>query len=412
MPRSGLAPVGQRRLDLRAQDRPHALGQMVARLGVEVDGVEHRAPDVVLGLRVGGVADAHGPRVLEAREVVERLLGQVGAPVDPVHDLQVARGRLGHVGDEVEEVVRLPVEAERVQAPERERRVADPREAVVPVALPAGRLGQRRGRCGDDRAGRRVGQALERERRALQVRAPRVVGELAAVEPVLPVVRGPDQALVGLLVGPRRRVLAPGQGGEHRLALLHHVPRGGARALDAEVEIRHEPQLQVDVLRLRQELVVVLAAVLPGRALAPVVERGLARQPDLHLAVDAADHAQQDMVGVVVGRRAAVRAGAVVLVVPRADEQHVAHDDPAPARAPARLQHHRARQVAPAGRHLDARRGEPEVAGVAVQQRAEHAGRVHARQAEPLDAAVGRDERGGLAVGEEAVVGDRGERAA
>ena len=52
------------------------------------------------------------------------------------------------------------------------------------------------------------------------------------------------------------------------------------------------------------------------------------------------------------------------------------------------------------------------MAGVAVEHRAEHARRVHPRQAEPLDVAVGRDERGRLAVRQERVVGDRGERAA
>ena len=241
----GLAPVRERRLDLGAEHRPDALGQRVARPRVQVQRVQHRAPDVVLGLRVGGVADADGPRVLVAREVVERPLGQLGAAVDAVHDLERPLLRLRHVGDEVEEVVGLPVEAERVEAPERERRVADPGVAVVPVALPARRLGQRRRRGGDDRAGRRVGQALERERAALQVGPPRVVGEVAAVEPVLPVVRGPDEPLVGLLEVLRRRVLAPGQRGEDRLAGLDQVAAGHARALDAEVHVGRDAQLEV-----------------------------------------------------------------------------------------------------------------------------------------------------------------------
>ena len=132
-----VAPVRRGLLHLRAQHRPEALGQVVARARVEVERVEHRAPHVVLVLGVRGVADAHRARVLVARQVVERALGQVGAPVDAVHDLEVALLGLRHVGDEVEEVVRLPVEAERVEAPERERRVADPGVAVVPVALAA-----------------------------------------------------------------------------------------------------------------------------------------------------------------------------------------------------------------------------------------------------------------------------------
>ena len=46
------------------------------------------------------------------------------------------------------------------------RRVAQPAVAVVPVPHAAERLGQRRRRRGDDPAGRRVGQRLERDERA------------------------------------------------------------------------------------------------------------------------------------------------------------------------------------------------------------------------------------------------------
>ena len=98
-------------------------------------------------------------------------------------------------------------------------------------------------------------------------------------------------------------------------------------------------------------------------------------------------------------------------MVPRPDQEHVAHDDPAARRAPARLEDVRARQVAARGRHLDVGRPEPEPAGVAVEDRPEHARRVEARQAEPLDVAVRRHERAGLAVRQEAVLGDRRERA-
>ncbi len=83
----------------------------------------------------------------------------------------------------------------------------------------------------------------------------------------------------------------------------------------------------------------------------------------------------------------------LVLVVPRADQQHVADHDPAAAGAPARLEHHRARQVAAVGGHLDVGRAEPEPARVAVEHRAEHARRVEPRQAQPLDVAARRDER-------------------
>ena len=101
--------------------------------------------------------------------------------------------------DELHELARLLVEADHVQAPEREGRVPDPGVAVVPVALPAGRLGQRGGQRGDHRPGRLVGQPLERQRRALQGPAPGVVRERPPLQPAAPQVDG------ALRPGRRRR---------------------------------------------------------------------------------------------------------------------------------------------------------------------------------------------------------------
>ena len=161
---------------------------------------------------------------------------------DPVHDLQVAVALAGDVGDEVEEVVGLPVEAERVEAPQRERGVADPGVAVVPVALAARRLRQRRGRRGDHRAGRRVGEALERQRAALQVAAPRVVGEVAVREPLVPEVRRAHQAAVGIVVGLRRAVLGPRQRDERGVAVAHRRAGADALALEADPQVGREAQ--------------------------------------------------------------------------------------------------------------------------------------------------------------------------
>src|SRR5206468_1397005 len=108
-------------------------------------------------------------------------------------------------------VARLPVEAEGVQTPERERRVADPGIAVVPVPLAAGRLRQRGGRRGDHGTCRRIREALQRQSRALQEMPPRMVREAPARQPVLPVMRGPDQALVRGLVSPGWLRAAPGE---------------------------------------------------------------------------------------------------------------------------------------------------------------------------------------------------------
>ena len=130
--------MGDGRLDLAGEDRPDAVVETVDGTGVDVEGVEHGAPQVVLALAVSGVADANGLGALVPAQVEELLVGR-GLAVDAVHDLQVLVA-LGHVGEEPEEVVGLPVEAQGVQAPQGEGRIADPAVAVVPVALALGCL--------------------------------------------------------------------------------------------------------------------------------------------------------------------------------------------------------------------------------------------------------------------------------
>ena len=58
----------------------------------------------------------------------------------------------------------------------------------------------------------------------------------------------------------------------------------------------------------------------------------------------------------------------------------------------------------------DLERAEAEEAGLAVEEAAEDARRVEARNAEPVDRAVGSDERTRVAVGQERVVRDRRKR--
>ena len=164
MPRSGSRQCVIAFSTCLHEDRPEAVGQAVARLRVQVERVEDRPPDVVLAVRVRAVADPD--RLARPRS---RRGGRAPTPPaarSPPIPYMIWRSCVAacDVGDEVEEVVGLPVEAERVEAPEHERGVADPRVAVVPVALAARRLGQGgRGR-GDHRAGRRVRQPLQRQR--------------------------------------------------------------------------------------------------------------------------------------------------------------------------------------------------------------------------------------------------------
>ena len=231
-----------------------------------------------------------------------------------------------------------------------------------------------------------------------------MIGKAAAREPVLPVMRGPDQASIGVLVGERRVVVTPRQRAEARLALFDERPR--ARTLESEPHIGGELQLEVDAVGNGYALVVAMLRVLPACPMQAVVEGRLAVEDQLDCPVHTADRAQQDVLGLVVGRRPAVGPRNRRVVVPRADQEHVADDDPAAIGAPARLEDHRAWQIAPRRWHRQIGGTEPEPARATVEDGAEHAGRVHPRQAHPLDVAAGGNESGYLTVGQKAVVGD------
>ena len=126
---------------------------------------------------------------------------------DPVHDLERAvldppAGGARHERDEVLGLVGARADVQRL---EREARVPDPRVAVVPVALAADVLGQRRGGRGDDRARGPVRQALQHPRAE-----PHEVAVRALVDVVLGLPRAPGLGRVG---DPRRRPV-----GRRRLA--------------------------------------------------------------------------------------------------------------------------------------------------------------------------------------------------
>ncbi len=135
-----------------------------------------------------------------------------------------------------------------------------------------------------------------------------MVGEMATCQPVLPVVGGPHQARIRLVAGGRRGRLAPAECAEARLALLDQGPGQGTRSLEAEVEIRRQGQGRFDPLCSARALVVAIAAPLPASGDASVVEDWLAVERQLHLPVDAAHVAKEDVVRLVVGRSAPVGA--------------------------------------------------------------------------------------------------------
>src|ERR1035437_8364177 len=138
------APVGspslfQRAPPLPLDHRPHPVVQPLPAAQPDLDGLENGAPHVVLRLRVGRVPGPDRPRALVTGQMVEDLLGEIPLAVHAVDDLELVVA-LGEIGEEPEEIIGLPVEAKRVEAPEREARVAEPAVPVIPVALPAGFL--------------------------------------------------------------------------------------------------------------------------------------------------------------------------------------------------------------------------------------------------------------------------------
>ncbi len=147
----------------------------------------------------------------------------------------------------------------------------------------------------------------------------------------------------------------------------------------------------------------------PFRRSAAVVERRLADQLELDFAFQARHRPHEHVVGVLVGRRAGVRRY-VVLVGSRTHGQRIADLDPSAWRLPRRGQHVRAGHVVAVRRDHDSERAKPEQARLAIEQRTEHAGRVEARHAQPVDRPVRGDKRSGVAVRQERIIGDRRKR--
>src|SRR5262249_24781473 len=81
-------PVLADPLDEARELAPGLVVYRLAVLVVEVDGVHQLAVDVELELLRGAVPDPDGRRPAVALEVRQLELLEVGAPVDPVHDLE------------------------------------------------------------------------------------------------------------------------------------------------------------------------------------------------------------------------------------------------------------------------------------------------------------------------------------
>ena len=215
------------------------------------------------------------------------------------------------------------------------------------------------------------------------------------------------ELLVGLVdVGRRGELLRPGERAEQLLPFAEGVASPHPVALHPECHVGPKP----DRLLLAAGVcdVPVLGHRPAGRN-PPVVEHGLAGQLHLDFALQAHRDADQHVIGVFVGRRTGVRRHEIDAPA-RPEDQRIPDDHPPRGGLPGRRQHVRAGLVDPGGWHVDAEWPEPERAGLAVEQAAEHAGCVEARHAQPVDRPVRCDQGAGVAVRQEGVLGDRRER--
>ena len=125
--------------------------------------VDQLAIDIELQLRMRGIADPHRQRAFIPRQPVRLPFQQAALTHDAVHDLHMRR-RAGHRAQQpiVPAQGFLGVAAVH-QRQQREGGIAQPAEAVIPVARAAELFRQRgRGR-GDNAAGRQIGQRLQRD---------------------------------------------------------------------------------------------------------------------------------------------------------------------------------------------------------------------------------------------------------
>ena len=167
MPSSGCCQSVREGLHHRAARCESPSRARASQLPRGVDAAQGLAVDVELKLLRGGVADADRPRAFVAGQPVGSSISVNRRPprmsymICSLH--RVARHGADEPVAEARRLVDIAAEHERM---ERERGVAQPAEAVVPVAHAAELLGQAGGRRGDDRSRRGEGQRLEGDERS------------------------------------------------------------------------------------------------------------------------------------------------------------------------------------------------------------------------------------------------------
>ena len=192
MPVVGLVPLAGQLVDQGPLQAPAVPGLGDPPVACHRQRAHHLPEHVGLPLLDRRVADAHGPGAGVAGEVVELALGEMPATLDGVHHLHVHRIARDRPQQPVAPVLRIVGAARGEQGLQRQRGIAQPAVAVVPVALPAELLGERGRRRGDDATGVGMGQAAQGDQAAHDLTAPGTV-VLTRVRPPLPLLEGVGQ---------------------------------------------------------------------------------------------------------------------------------------------------------------------------------------------------------------------------
>ncbi len=379
----GLAPAGLEPLEELAGDRPRVIRGFEAFPARGMHRIDDLAVDVELELVRRVVSDANGLRSLVALEPRQLELDQPPLARDAVEDLEVLR----RSGDRAEQPLSPLARFVEIAGPEegeqRQSRVTQPAEAVVPVAHAPDRFRQRRrGRC-DDAPRRRVRQRLQRDERAPDGIGPAPLHR-ALAHPVGPVVERLTQGLLSV-DGLRQRAVGGKPGEDERDAVA---------LLDRERRIRAQiPALQVDGGPQRH-------CIRPGHSDEHAVDSSHPRhdrsvvetESELHPHLDRSPSSLDDPNDV--GRLSARR-------------HEVDQASGAGRGLEVGLEHERVAPIAPSGRGEVAFGLERPVPVLRrSEKRSEDRARVEARQAEPVDAAVPAHERDALEVTDDPVVLD------
>ena len=364
------------------------------------DGVGGLAVDVQLQLIGRAVADPHRSRAAPPLEVLQGFLDQVRGAVHSVHDLQRPRRITGLLGRPVPQPAaergRLFDIAQAQQRVDGERAVPDPGVPVVPVAFPADLLGQPGGRRRHRRPGRRVGQQLQRDRRPVHHLPP----PAGIARPGQPAAPEPRRVLGHLLGFPRRdQARRPPHRLQHHAADLA-LAQGTRPAQPVTDALQRDPRsrqrgplgrdaVQGQLQILGGEHHAVLGDVQRVR-LAAVVEPRLDLDREPH---DPADHADVAHQPVPAGRRA---------LDDRHEVLHLA--DPVRGHEPGDQDRGIREVQLPAHVVVAVGRDPVEAAALGIEQGREHARRVESGAAEPVQHAIGADQRRRLQVADEPVI--------